>query len=251
MQGPVAGAVTPQSALIWARASGKFDCYVLYDTDPELASPQRSATVTATKSNDYCMVFPLKGLNPATTYYYRLFVNDGPDKYFGGHAPFTIRTAPAGRTRFRVLVGSCARYLEDRRQPIWNVVGRLEPDLFFWMGDNIYGDSLDSDILAEEYRRQRDLPRLRPLMTRIPQLAIWDDHDYGLNNHDKTNPIKNDVLRVFKQYWSNPAFGLPETPGVFFQYHYGGVDYFYGSGNQQRTRISELSLHLSTESADK
>ncbi|MFQ5739432.1 MAG: iron-containing alcohol dehydrogenase, partial [Acidobacteriota bacterium] len=69
----------------------------------------------------------------------------------------------------------------------------------------------DPDILAEEYRRQREVPRLQPLLRSRPQLAIWDDHDYGLNDSDRTNPVKKEALRVFQQYWANPAYGLPRA----------------------------------------
>ena len=58
------------------------------------------------------------------------------------------------------------------------------------------------------------------------QLAFWDDHDFGLNDHDRTNPIKKDALQVFKEYWANPAYGLPDAPGVFFKYTYSSVDFF-------------------------
>jgi len=65
------------------------------------------------------------------------------------------------------------------------------------------------------------------MMRNTPQLAVWDDHDYGLNDHDRTNPIKVEVLEVFKNYWANPRYGLPDAPGCFFTYSYGGVDFFF------------------------
>jgi alkaline phosphatase D len=128
---------------------------------------------------------------------------------------------------FRVAFGSCPKFQDDRVQPIWQVVSSFDPELFFWIGDNIYGDTLDPDILREEYRRQRDVHGLQPLLHNTSHLAVWDDHDFALNNHDRTNPIKFDALEVFKQYWANPSYGLPEVPGVFFSYSYGDVDFFF------------------------
>ena len=55
----------------------------------------------------------------------------------------------------RIAFGSCPKWQDDRVQPIWPWVVHHEPDIFFWIGDNIYGDTLDPDILREEYRRQR------------------------------------------------------------------------------------------------
>jgi alkaline phosphatase D len=72
------------------------------------------------------------------------------------------------------------------------------------------------------------------MLRTVPQLAIWDDHDFALNDHDRTNPVKDRALKVFKWYWCNPAYGLPEVPGVFFEYTYGGVDFFFLDGRYYR-----------------
>jgi alkaline phosphatase D len=126
-----------------------------------------------------------------------------------------------------VALGSCARLDDDPVQPIWSVVERLEPDLFFWLGDNVYADTLDPDIIAEEYRQQRDVPNYQRTLQETPHLGIWDDHDFGLNDHDRTNPIRQQSLDVFRRYWPNPAYGTDAAPGVYFKYAYGGVDFFF------------------------
>ena len=228
MQGPMVGAVTPTEALIWARTTGEYAVTIEYGTDLELFSP-RSVEATARKASDYTLVLRLTGLEPATEYFYRVLVNGKPDRYIKRFAPLRFRTAPpAGEAAsFRVAFGSCPKFQDDRFQPIWPVIVELEPDLFFWIGDNVYADTLDPDILREEYRRQRDVAGLQPLLHNVPNLAVWDDHDFGLNNHDRTNPIKVESLEIFKQYWANPGYGLPETPGVFFRYSYGAVDFFF------------------------
>ncbi|MBI1320729.1 MAG: hypothetical protein GC168_17530 [Candidatus Hydrogenedens sp.] len=239
MQGPMIGAVTTTAIPVWVRASGDFDCWLKYADNPDLADAAESPKVRATKDNDYTAVLTMEGLKPGTRYYYRVYVHDGVAKGMGGVEPFHADSAPESPGRFRVCYGSCPRWGEDRIQPIWSVVNELEPDLFFWLGDNIYGDALDPDILAEEYRRQRDVTGLQPLIHSTPQLAIWDDHDYGLNDHNRTNPVKDLALGVFKQYWPNPAYGLPDAPGVFFQYSYGGVDFFFLDGRYYRDPNAE------------
>ncbi|MBI1391056.1 MAG: hypothetical protein GC154_21730 [bacterium] len=227
MQGPMIGAAGPREVSIWARAAGPFHCQVIYDQTPEMTNPKRSEEVLAEKSNDYCVVMKVTGLQPGFRYYYRVLVEGGADAYLGKKAPFTFQAAPDGPSRFRVVFGSCSRSQEDPEQPIWRSIADWRPDLFFWLGDNMYGDSLDPDILAEEYRRQRDVFSMRPLIHSIPQLAVWDDHDFGLNDHDGSHPGKARSLEVFKRYWANPAYGAPGVPGVFFTYSYGGVDFFF------------------------
>lgn len=159
-----------------------------------------------------------------------------PDKYLRGLPPFTLRTAPAGPARFRVAFGSCARIQADGEQSIWRHVLAARPDLFLWLGDNIYGDTVDPSVLAEEYRRQRDVPALQPLLRSVPQLATWNDHDFGLNNSGGTqNPIRAEALAVFDRYWANPGLGLEDTPGLFCSSSYGGVDFFILDGRYHRS----------------
>jgi alkaline phosphatase D len=122
----------------------------------------------------------------------------------------------------------------DPEQRIFDAVRQAEPDLFVWLGDNIYGDSDRPELLAEEYRRQRNVATLQPLLATVPQIATWDDHDFGLNNADRTYPARADSLRVFRNYWANPAAGLADTPGVFFRYEYAGVDFFVLDGRYYR-----------------
>jgi alkaline phosphatase D len=229
MQGPMVGTVTDHEAHIWLRLSGEYSVVIEYGTSFELSSFKSTDPIVSRKSNDYVVVVKLDGLEPASEYFYRVLVNGEGDKYLKELPPFRLKTAPekGSATRFRVAYGSCPKFQDDRVQPIWPVISGFEPDLFFWIGDNIYGDTLDPDILREEYRRQRDVHGLQPLLHNTSHLAVWDDHDFALNNHDRTNPIKDQSLVVFKDYWANPSYGLPDVPGVFFSYSYGDVDFFF------------------------
>jgi alkaline phosphatase D len=229
MQGPMVGAVTADDARIWVRLTGEYPVVVEYGTDAELRSFTATTPIVARKTNDYVVIVIMEGLEPATQYYYRIMVNGARDRYLKEYTPFRVKTAPLpdAAATFRIAFGSCPRFQEDRVQPIWPVVTRIAPDIFFWIGDNIYGDSLDPDILRECYRRQRDVAGLQPVLHNISHLAIWDDHDYGANNHDRTFPIKAESLQVFKQYWPNLSYGLPDVPGIFFKYSYGKVDFFF------------------------
>jgi alkaline phosphatase D len=228
MLGPMVGAVTSNSAPIWMQLSGGyFDAVVEYTTDPVAGPWRRTPPQRARKEDGYTLVIRVEGLQPGTTYHYRVLANGKQDKYLRDLPPFRVRTAPARPARFRVAFGSCARVQSEAEQPIWRAIAEYEPDLFFWLGDNIYGDSLAPEAIAQEYQRQRFVPSFQPVGRNVPQLAIWDDHDFGLDNFDRTNPIKQQALQIFNQYWANPGSGLPSVPGVFFDYAYGGVDFIF------------------------
>ncbi len=225
MEGPMVGYVTPDTISIWVRLAGEFRVQVEHSASPDFSGSRKTEAVKPSKeTDDYTAVLRMTGLEPSTTYHYRILINGQKDPYLG---TYTARTAPDGPARFKAAFGSCPRYQRDPVQPIWLGLAKLRPDIFFWIGDNIYGDTLLPEMLAEEYRKQLSVPNLRPFLASVPQLAVWDDHDFGLNDHDRTNPVKEAALAVFRQYWANPSHGLLETPGVFFNYSYGGVDFFF------------------------
>lgn len=229
MQGPMVGALAPTEVKIWVRTSGPYAVTVQYDTDPELASPRETEPIETTKADDYTGVVVVSGLEPATEYFYRITVDGIRDRYLEQLEPFRFETAPPPdeAANLRIAFGSCPKYQDDRIQPIWPWVAHYRPDILFWIGDNVYADTLDPDIIREEYRRQRDVPALQPILRDVSHLAVWDDHDYGLNNHDRTNPIKEGAYVAFLEYWANPSYGLPEVKGVFFKYTWGRVDFFF------------------------
>lgn len=241
MEGPMVGHVTPNSITIWTRMTDEVPLTVEYDTNEGFTAPKRSAPVTARAADDYTVRITLTGLAPATTYHYRMIVEDELDRFQFEMLPGRAKTAPTAgwRGRFTVGLGSCANFGRDPIQPIWNAVNAAKPDLFFWIGDNIYADTLSEHVFVEEYRRQRRVANLEPVIRNIPNLAIWDDHDYGLNDNDRTNPMKDVGLKAFKQYWANPSYGLPETPGVFFTYSYGGTDFFFLDDRYYRSPNSD------------
>jgi alkaline phosphatase D len=232
MEGPMIGATFADSITFWGRASGEFDVEVEYSANSFFGATQKSAPVRARAADDFTVRITVGGLAPATRYFYRLLVDGIPDRY--RLTPFVTRTAPAGAAPFRLAFGSCARHQLDAEQPIFRAVAAAEPDLFFWLGDNIYADSTSEWVFAEDYRRQRAIASTLPLMRSVPQLAIWDDHDFGLNNSDRTNPARDASLAAFRNYWANPAGGQADDPGVYFQYAWGGVDFFMLDGRYNR-----------------
>lgn len=236
MQGPMLGAVEPDRIRIWARASEECALRLEVSTAPDFDRIVAHATERAGAGQDFSAVMTADGLAPSAAYFYRVLVNGSPDPYVRGPRGFAAHTAPrAGSTHsFSVAFGSCARYALDPVQQVWTAVSAHSPDLFLWLGDNVYGDSRNPAALAEEYRRQREVVTFQPLARCVPQLAIWDDHDYGLNNHDRSNPMRDTALGAFRRYWANPAYGTASTPGVFFRYSYGAVDFFMLDGRYYR-----------------
>ncbi|MEM9381045.1 MAG: alkaline phosphatase D family protein [Planctomycetota bacterium] len=102
----------------------------------------------------------------------------------------------------RIAFGSCAD--QDRPQPALERVVELDPDLFVYLGDNVYGDTEDMDVLRGKYETLAARPEFLALRAHCPTLAIWDDHDYGANDAGRHYPKKEESRSVFLDFWGVP-----------------------------------------------
>jgi alkaline phosphatase D len=120
----------------------------------------------------------------------------------------------------RIAFGSCAH--QDRPQPIWDAVLEQQPDLFIFLGDNVYGDTRDPVALAECYARLGAQPGFARLRASTPLLATWDDHDYGENDAGRDYPMKRESQRVFCDFWGEAASSPRRIrDGIFAGYVFG------------------------------
>jgi len=102
-----------------------------------------------------------------------------------------------------IAFGSCNR--QDNSQEIWPYILRQKPQLWMWLGDNVYGDTEDMQVLADKYTRQNSHPEYRQLINQCPIIGIWDDHDYGVNDGDKTYPKKKESKALMLDFLGVPA----------------------------------------------
>lgn len=104
--------------------------------------------------------------------------------------------------------GSCSK--QDLPQILWDDVLAADPDVWIWLGDNIYGDSKDPEVLKAKYDLQKSNELYQRLREEVKIFGIWDDHDFGLNdggkefeNKEETKTLMFDFLDIPK---TNPAF---------------------------------------------
>ena len=74
---------------------------------------------------------------------------------------------------------------------------KQNPDLFIFLGDNIYGDTKDMNVLRAKYQSLGNKPSYQNLKKQCEILAIWDDHDYGENDGGKNYSKKEESKQVF------------------------------------------------------
>jgi alkaline phosphatase D len=73
---------------------------------------------------------------------------------------------------------------------LWSPILDTHPNLWIWLGDNIYADTEDMEVMRQKYARQLANEGYRRLRTSVPVIGIWDDHDYGANDAGKEYPKK-------------------------------------------------------------
>ncbi len=250
INGPMAGSVTMKSAKIWAQLAliqptEKFQTFIEYDAISNTGKLAKKAQTTKTEVLDAeknNSIWELNDLEPETKYQYRVIAKKGSQLISSKIYSFQTETLWQWRKdppSIRVLASSCA-YTNDAAEDrpgkpygqgnqIFTTMGNLKPDVTLWMGDNIYlrePDFSNPKAMASRYDKWRSILELQPLMHSGTHLATWDDHDYGANDSNSSNPFKQVSLDLFKQYWPNPSFGIPELPGVFTQYKSSDVEFF-------------------------
>jgi len=116
---------------------------------------------------------------------------------------FTQTAAPAEEAPLaRIAFGSCAR--QDKPQPIWDAVVDTKPQRFLFLGDNIYADTEDMDVMRAKYALLGKQPGYQKLKATCPVLATWDDHDYGANDAGAEYAKKREAQQVFLDFFEAP-----------------------------------------------
>src|SRR5262245_2298878 len=121
----------------------------------------------------------------------------------------------------RIAFGSCNAV--QFPQPIWKAVVASKPDLWIWTGDIVYAksDSAIDDIRAA-YATQKKQPEYLQLRESCPIIGVWDDHDYGLDNGGKEDPIKRESQIALLDFLDEPTDSpRRKQAGVYAKYSYG------------------------------
>jgi alkaline phosphatase D len=122
----------------------------------------------------------------------------------------------------RILFGSC---LDPRKShPILAVIADMNPDLFIFLGDNVYADTRDRDIMLKRYRELAESPLFQQLQTVCPTLSVWDDHDYGRNDAGGDFSAKHMSRELFLDFWDVPEDSSRRSHmGIYHAVEFGPV----------------------------
>ncbi len=110
--------------------------------------------------------------------------------------------APSAKVLQKITFGSCAS--QNKPQPIWDTIVAEKPDLFLFIGDNIYGDTKDMAVMRKKYQTLGAKPGYQRLLKTCPVLSTWDDHDYGQNDGGSDYPMRDQSTKEFLNFFNVP-----------------------------------------------
>jgi alkaline phosphatase D len=239
--GPMLGYSTLSETAIWVQTTAPTTAQIRYWKSGLPESARLSGVARTTSEGDLIARFVIPDLEFGTEYDYELYL-DGRRIAFDFPLRFQTQPMWAWRTEppaFTAAVGSCAYINEpiyDRPgtpygsgDHIFRSIAAKKPDLMLWIGDNTYyreGDWESEISMRQRWMHTRQSPEMQPLLAATHNYAMWDDHDYGPNDSDRSYPMRETALRIFKDYWMNRTWGTPETPGVFSRFQWGDVEFF-------------------------
>ena len=181
----------------------------------------------------------LNGLDYNSSYQYQFILNKKPSIVAMGQ--FSTQDLWQWRKPapdFSFLAGSCAYFndpVNDRPgkpygndSSIFKTMAEEKASFMLWLGDNWY--TRETDYYSEwglhnRPSRDRSLKVLQPFWKAMSHYAIWDDHDYGPDNADKSYAFKETSRKAFMNNWCNPSFG-ENGQAVYTKFTYNDVDFF-------------------------
>jgi alkaline phosphatase D len=124
------------------------------------------------------------------------------------------------KTLQTIAFGSCSH--EDDSVHLWTDIVALKPDLWIWMGDNIYGDTQDMALMKHKYNIQKSNAEYQQLLKTCPVVGTWDDHDYGINDGGKFFAKKEQSKTLALDFLDVPKnAAVRKRPGIYDSYDFG------------------------------
>ncbi|MBP6184361.1 MAG: alkaline phosphatase family protein [Saprospiraceae bacterium] len=239
--GPMLGYAEMTEALIWVQSTEPAEVWAEYTLKNQRVQGRETNRVMTQKTSGFTAKLIADELSPGQEYSYQLFINGIPiDLPY----PTTFRTQSLWQWRenppeFTLAAGSCAYVGEEQfdrpgkpyggEYQIFTTIDSMQPDLMLWLGDNTYLREADWNSrsgIFHRYTHTRSLPELQPLLASTNHYAIWDDHDYGPNDSDRSYIHKDKTRTAFEAFWGNPTFGLPGQEGITSYFQWADVDFF-------------------------
>jgi alkaline phosphatase D len=256
--GPMVGYSEMKEAVIWLQTKENASVKIEYFALDNPGKVFYSDTYNSSKEFAFIYHVVLDKLEPGKRYNYTVFINNKKVSlpYETSFSSKKLWQWREDAPDFSVALGSCTYINEpeiDRPgkgygsgYSIFESINSKNPDIMIWGGDNIYLREADWDSktgILHRYTHSRSIKEMQPLLAKTQNFAIWDDHDFGPNDGDRSFYNKNLTLEAFKYFWANKSYGMnPEqNEGNYSTFNWGDAqfflldDRFFKSPNDRKT----------------
>lgn len=228
-----------------------------YSTDPGLVSPQYTAPVEASRTrNNHVAHFRITGLEPWTPYHYAVETAGTPalskiGRFTAvGHGPASFRFAMSGCS-FNIRGSASNKIVYDAivdEDPLFLVhTGDLHYNNIATNSEDLFEDALDAVFVSSGSYTFQTAPssnvgsgRQEALWRQVPVHWVWDDHDYGPNDSDRTSPSRSASATVYRRY--SPHFPLqaggPDA-AIYHSYRIGRCVFIVTDNRSERSPKSD------------
>ena len=241
--GPMVGYCEMKEAVIWLQTEANVPVKIEYFALDNPNAIFYSETYNSSKEAGFTYHVILDKLEPGKKYKYNVYLNNKKvvlpyETSFSSKKLWQWREdAPD----FTVAFGSCMYINEtalDRpgkpyggNYSIIENLSKKNADIMIWGGDNTYLREADWDSktgIYHRYSHSRSIKELQPLLAKTQNYAIWDDHDYGPNDSDRSFYYKHLTQNAFKDFWANKSYGLDanQKEGICSTFSWSDADFF-------------------------
>jgi alkaline phosphatase D len=239
VSGPMLGQVELRTARIWIELGGDAKLAVIRYWKKNNPGTKWNKNFKIDNTGDFKpLQIEIGGLEVNTEYQYAVIINNVATNYGGTFTTKDLWQWRKPAPDFSFLTGSCSYINEaeyDRPgkpyggdSSIFEKMAKEKTAFMLWLGDNWY--TREVDYYSEWglwYRASHDRSAntLQSFLKAMPHYAIWDDHDYGPNDGDKSYVLKDVSRKVFMNYWGNPSYGQ-NSEGIYTKLTYADCDFF-------------------------
>ena len=241
--GPMVGYCEMTEAVIWAQTTKEASVRVDYYAKDKPAEVFSSKTYKSSENNYFTNHIVLTQLQQGKEYHYDLLINNQKialpyDTSFSSKKLWQWREKAPD---FTIALGSCSYISEEAldrpgkpygsNYSIFESIAKKNPDIMLWGGDNVYLREADWDSKSGIYHRYthtRSLKEMQPLLASTQNIAIWDDHDFGPDDSDRSFYNKYTTQQAFKDFWANKSYGMDaeQKEGIFSSYNWSDAEFF-------------------------
>ena len=261
MSGPMSGYSTMKECGIWLQTKESAEVKIQYWTKDFRSKLFETNTVLTNSQNSFIAHLIADQVAPGFRYSYKVIINNEEISFdypleFQAQDLWQHRNDPPD---FSIALGSCSYVNEpetDRpgnsyggNYEIFTSIYNKKPDLMLWLGDNTYLREADWNSKTGIYHRfthTRALKEMQPLLAGSHHFAIWDDHDYGPNNSDRSFWNKKITEQAFKDFWMNPNYNMTGEGGITGTFFWNDCQFFlldnryFRTANERKTGNPEV-----------